>query len=300
MEEFRHEAWGRCLRLDSGYCRLAVSLDFGPRILSFERDGVNVLGWCGRSGEAAQDEFQLYGGHRLWVAPEDGIVSYEPDNQPVSWSAQDSGALLPYPLGPSELKKSLIIHALPSGEGFLIQHQIQNRGSKTREVSVWGLTVMQTGGECLIPQPAHADHPVALLPARPLVLWPYSDMADPRWSWGKHVIRLRHDPERGPQKVGAFVDQGIAVYSVGGMTFVKRFSSIPGLYPDMGCNFETFTRQDMLEVESLGPMTSLQPGESVVGAEAWYLVPGEAPHADVEAGRWLSELDTCYPHVAHL
>ena len=44
--------------------------------------------------------------------------------------------------------------------------------------------------------------------------------------------------------------------------------------PDNGCNFETFTNSDMLELESLGPPTTLAPGASVTHREDWYLFDG--------------------------
>ncbi len=43
-------------------------------------------------------------------------------------------------------------------------------------------------------------------------------------------------------------------------------------YPDNGCNFETFTNEDMLEVESLGPLVKLAPGKTVEWTEQWELI----------------------------
>jgi hypothetical protein len=42
-------------------------------------------------------------------------------------------------------------------------------------------------------------------------------------------------------------------------------------YPDFGCSFETFTNADFLEMETLGPMTKLEPGGSVEHLERWTL-----------------------------
>ena len=55
--------------------------------------------------------------------------------------------------------------------------------------------------------------------------------------------------------------------------FVKRFGYEEGKnYPDNGVNFETFTNEDMLEMESLGPMTRLPAGEVVEHTERWELI----------------------------
>jgi hypothetical protein len=57
-----------------------------------------------------------------------------------------------------------------------------------------------------------------------------------------------------------------------GYLFVKRARVIEGArYPDFGCNFELFTNPDYLELETLGPLTELQPGQSVSHQEVWTL-----------------------------
>ena len=63
-------------------------------------------------------------------------------------------------------------------------------------------------------------------------------------------------------------------YLNGGTLFVKRFTFQEGKpYPDQGCSFETFTNEDMLEIESLGPLVKLAPGDSVELLERWELFP---------------------------
>jgi len=64
-------------------------------------------------------------------------------------------------------------------------------------------------------------------------------------------------------------------YLNGGTLFVKRFTRQWGkAYPDRGVNYETFTNQDMLEMESLGPLVRLAPREAVEHAEQWDLLAG--------------------------
>ena len=43
---------------------------------------------------------------------------------------------------------------------------------------------------------------------------------------------------------------------------------------DSGANFETFTNEDLLEVESMGPRVKLRPGESAELVENWELLGG--------------------------
>ena len=46
---------------------------------------------------------------------------------------------------------------------------------------------------------------------------------------------------------------------------------LPRLIQISGCSFETFTNNEFLEIETLGPMTKLLPGETVEQIEHWAL-----------------------------
>jgi len=60
-----------------------------------------------------------------------------------------------------------------------------------------------------------------------------------------------------------------------GALFIKRIPYEEGkTYPDNGCNFETFSNQEMQEIESLGPIVKLAPAKSVEHVERWELIGG--------------------------
>ncbi len=66
-------------------------------------------------------------------------------------------------------------------------------------------------------------------------------------------------------------------------------------YPDLGCNFETFTNEEMLEVEALGPLVDLGPGASTSHTEHWQLFSEvtRPPDGDDDAiADWIA------PHLA--
>ena len=71
-----------------------------------------------------------------------------------------------------------------------------------------------------------------------------------------------------------FQREAWAAYLLGSELFVKRYSAAPGAYPDFGCSFETFTNADFLELETLGPLVRLAPGEFVYHTETWTLARG--------------------------
>lgn len=290
MDIVPYGGWQRCLRMHGGGVELVATLEVGPRIIRFgTEDGPNELvEYPAQMGLTGGDDYRSYGGHRLWTAPEDEIRTYEADNAEVEMERDGPGIWIRCRAGASGLARSIRVEVDSEG-GVALLHEVVNRGTSPQTIAPWCLTVMAPGGTCVFPQAEPVPHPDGLLPARPLVLWPYTEMADPRWTWGNRVVRLRHDPERGPQKVGALIRQGIAVYENHGNVFVKRFPCLDGTdYPDFQCNFETFTRHDMLEVESLGPLVTLAPGDSITHPESWYLLRDTVlPSDDEECGRLL-------------
>ena len=77
--------WNNCFSLKSDGVEMIATADVGPRIIFFGLEGkTNLLKLfedeVGRSGDNA---FLFYGGHRLWAAPEDPLLSYIPDNRAV-------------------------------------------------------------------------------------------------------------------------------------------------------------------------------------------------------------------------
>jgi hypothetical protein len=152
---------------------------------------------------------------------------------------------------------------------------------------------MRGGGTAIFPQEPYISWDDYLLPARPLVLWHYTNLADARWRIGKQFIQLSTDATASqPQKIGMLNKQGWAAYLHGSTLFVKRFAYREGAnYPDYNCNCETYTAGDFIEVESLAPLQRLEPGESAEHLERWSLYAGvEACADEAELGAALDPL----------
>jgi len=215
------------------------------------------------------------GGHRLWAAPESRPRSYTPDNISVSFEIEGSNTirLMPQVEATTGIQKEMTIVLDSEGTGVSVHHKITNRNLWGIEASPWALTIMRGGGEAIFPQEPYRAHSEYLLPARPLVLWHYTDLSDPRWTLGKKYIRLRTDENMiEPQKIGIANKQGWAAYRLGQTLFVKRADYIEGAtYPDCGSNFETFTAASFVEVETLAPLHRLEPGASADHTERWFL-----------------------------
>ena len=100
-------------------------------------------------------------------------------------------------------------------------------------------------------------------------------MDDERVRWGDRFVVLHQDPTaKPPFKLGLINEAGWSAYFNRHSAFVKRFPFVPGeLYPDFGVNYESYTTDFMLEMETLSPLRTLQPGEAMEHVESWHLIP---------------------------
>jgi hypothetical protein len=228
----------------------------------------------------------------VWVAPEvapPSPITYAVDNFPVDIKLKSDSIIATAPLEQeSGLRKQLVAKMAPIGSGVEVLHRITNRNPWTIELSAWALTVLAPGGVGITGLPPRGTHPEMLAPTNPLVIWAFTDLSDQRWQFtGKYVL-LRQDPKSpSPQKIGSFNQETFGAYYLGKELFIKRYRADPGkAYPDMGASFEMFTNPEILELETLGPLTRLAPGATLEHVERWTL------HKNVKIGKWTdAELD---------
>jgi hypothetical protein len=274
-----------CLKLENEAAELCVTLDAGPRILHYAlRGGENILGVCPDLHEdTVLGTWRPLGGHRLWAAPESKPRTYAPDNDPVDCEIINSnGARLTQPTDAAGLQKEMKITLAETGSAVTVIHRITNRNMWQVEVAPWALTILRGGGTAIIPQEPYKAHSEELLPARPLVLWGYTDLGDPRWRIGAKLLRLSTDAAcQEPQKVGVLNKQGWCAYHAGSLLFVKNVPyDSRATYPDYGSNNETYTAGDFIELETLGGLQRLAPDEQVEHVEQWTLHAGVSLSGD--------------------
>ena len=288
VETTNFGGWPNCQRVSNGLVEVVATTDVGPRLVRFGFvGGANEFReYPEMQGLTGGDTWRMYGGHRFWHAPEDPSLSYVPDNAPVPFEVLPDGLRLTAPVeAPTGLQKEIEIKLWPDTARVRITHRLRNHGQGPSARAPWALSVMATGGTAIIPLPPRGAHADNLLPVSHLVLWAYTDMSDPRWTWGQKYVLLRQDPQREAyQKAGASVPDGWAAYANHDHLFVKRFTYQPGAaYPDLGCSVETFTSADMLELETLGPLVTLAPGAAAEHVEEWHLFDGvPMPHSDAD------------------
>ncbi|MBZ5626323.1 MAG: hypothetical protein LAQ69_47710 [Acidobacteriia bacterium] len=292
IEKTNFHGWPNSYRIANGEVEATVTSDVGPRIMSYGFVGgqnffKEFTGQLGHSGEAA---WQPRGGHRLWFAPEDPVKTYAPDNAPVRIDVKDGVLEASAPVEPlTRLEKQLVVTMAGSGTGVEVIHRIRNAGGEPFELAPWALTMMAQGGVGIHGFPPRGTHPEMLAPSNPLVMWAFTNLSDGRWTLLEKYLVLRQNPSNSrPQKLGSFNPDTWGAYLLNGELFLKRVQAegVSAAYPDLGCSFETFTNADFLELETLGPLRVLKPGETATHTERW------SAHRDVRIAPWTDvELD---------
>jgi len=282
------QGWPNCHAISNGLIELILTEDIGPRIMfAGFSGGENFLAVFPESaGQTGGDQWVPFGGHRLWHAPEHEVRTYQPDNSPIAVERLSEFSARGSAHEPATgLDKEMEIVMSPDQPLVKVIHRLRNTNLWSIPLAPWSLSMMAPGGAVVLPQPPRAPHIGNLLPKNSLSLWSYTDMSDPRWTWGRKYILLRQDPKAEiPQKIGMLIPDAWAAYARHNEVLVTFFSYDPLVrYPDGNCNFETFTNNAMLEVESLGPMMQLEPGQTVEHVEQWYFGRNVAmPRNDAE------------------
>jgi len=290
MEKINYKGWPNSYRLSNGIVDLVMTTDVGPRIIRFGFVGEDneFKEYEDMLGKTGGKEWRIYGGHRLWHAPEADPRTYFPDNVPVQLEQQTGFVRL---IQPTEMttgiQKEMDIRLSRREAHVEVTHRLRNTNPWAVELAPWALSVMAPSGKAIIPLPPRGTHPEALQASNTITLWAYTDMSDPRWTWGRKYALLRQDSQATtPQKAGVTVLDGWVACARNDHLFVKKFNHVEGAqYPDLGCSVETWTDPDMLEVETLGPLVRLRPGTTVEHVEQWFLfrnVPMPEDDADVD------------------
>jgi hypothetical protein len=285
IEREDYRGWPDTYRVANQHLEARVVTAVGPRIIDLRPGGgANLFhvrdAEAGRSGEA---EWMFRGGWRLWVAPEARATTYAPDNAPCAVAVD--GAVLRV-TGPPQPAAGIqkVIEIEPDAEApcLHVRSRIRNIGQQPVTYAAWSLSVMRPGGRAFAPLDVG---PLDAFDAtRKLILWSYSELAEPRYRFGDRLVQVdqsrvaaapastgRRDDE---SKIGVDSAQGWAAYLVDRTLYLKRFPHDPHApYPDGGATIEIYSSAEFLEVENLSPLTTIPPGGELMYPEDWWVFP---------------------------
>lgn len=280
FEEINYDYFGKCLKITNEAMEMLVTVDLGPRIISYHLLGKeNIM--CedrnenstmagGLFSEVFGDKkWYIYGGHRLWFSPEHNPRSYYPDNDRVDYKIEGNKVTFtPPPQYENGLRFEMTCEFSDLTAEVRVGHKITNLSDSEVKLSAWAMTVVDENSTAILPQ---CQKDTGLLSNRNLSLWAYTDIYDDRLFIGNKFITVKQSTcAKRNLKVGLNNEDGWLGMLNKGQFFVKKFDYDQAAeYPDNHCNCECFTNFFMMEIESLGPLTVLGKGDSACHTENW-------------------------------
>jgi hypothetical protein len=214
-------------------------------------------------------EYYLRGGHRVTIAPEALELSYVPDNTGVIVEELPSGVRLirPTEIG-SGVSKTIEVQLQPDRPALTLRQTVRNDRPEPIELAAWSITQLPLGGLAVAPLRARPDgnrH----RPDRQLVLWSYTSWQDARLFADDDFLWIDAQPDEEEFKVGLLA-RGWLGYLRAGTFFLKRFDpQLDLLHPDYNTNAQLYCNHRFIELETLAPLSVLEPGEASVHVETW-------------------------------
>lgn len=287
IEQTEFLGWREAYRVRLGEAAMVVVTEIGPRILSLSvGDGPNLLFVDQKTAGQGQGDadFHVYGGHRVWVAPETEDT-YALDNEHCEVEISDAGLTVTGPITPQTgLQKRLTIGA--QGDRFVVEQGVRNTGDTLYAGAVWALTCVEPKGVIAFPWGRQGGWDL-----KKIIYWNRwmdhgSDVASGQWQPGSDLFKIVPTGEEG--KVGSNSPEGWVALCREDATFVKSFRWLADVrYPDQDCSLQVYTCEQFIEMETLSPLTTFYPGQEVVHREVWTVTAEAIDPADGAALRSL-------------
>ena len=285
LRDENYKNFGNCKVISNGLFEIYVTTDVGPRIIKLNLAGKQNLMFTDVERAACEDvssvfgadkKWYIYGGHRLWISPEDLPHTYYPDNDPVDVKTDGNKVIFtPKPQAVNNLQHSIEIEMCEDKACAKVTHKAKNLSDKAVQGALWCLSVMTDGGTVICPQP---DNDTGLLGNRILALWPYTKFSDTRWKLFDRYIVVKQDKNISEKfKFGINNIKGWIAYHNHGQLFKKTYEpnhhtdGYTGNYPDFGVSTEVFTNNLFIEAETIGELKTLNKGDIMAHTETWEL-----------------------------
>jgi hypothetical protein len=251
--------------LTSGALRLAgLYVNNSDNLLALKPDIQLPLGESG---------YPLVGGHRLWASPEKPGWSYGlEENIPLEIESRHNHLRLIQSQAESanRLRKELLLRLDEHAPLLTIEHRLINDGDGPVTAAPWAISVLPVGGVVLLPFP-RKESDSSLLPERNLVFWPYTNPEQLHMTYLTNAVLLPTVGRKAPSKLGTYLKAGWCAYYKDGILFKKQIHNQKAVqnYPDFGSSCEVYMAEGFLELETLGPLAAIPPGESASHTETW-------------------------------
>jgi hypothetical protein len=272
------------IELRTSSLRVVALTAKGPRLAFWGRPGGdNLLLW--QPGKYRRGEWDLMGGHRLWVArpgADEAEETYAADNQPCSVELHKDGFTVTAPVDPVLLtRRGFTVTARASG-GIELGHFVTNCSAMLWSGGLWAITSTLPTADTTytVPLGDGSDWDYATIVAvkkwghnqgRKTFHDPQFELTDDAFCLIPGGVESKRMLKADPGIIGMHVPEQKLV-------FAKRAPYQPdGTYP-LGTNLALYIGKDnfMAEMESMGPAVTLKPGQTLKHRETWLLADAKA------------------------
>ena len=266
-----------CVQLKNDALELLVTQSVGPRIIRLSLiGGENLLAELPDLAidcPGQNEQMNFFGGHRLWHAPQVPERTHMPDNQPVSIAETKGGLEVTQPTeAATGLQKTMRITLPDDSATVVVDHTLTNKGIWPVETAPWAITQLKPGGTAILPQNTENIDAAGVWPNRSIAFWPFTDITSPNIRWGNRYLMVDTNVQEGMMKFSFPNPNGWLAYHHNQILFVKHAPFQPRAnYFDMNSSSHFFCQHEFLELETLGPRTTLESGQSVSHQEVWTL-----------------------------
>jgi hypothetical protein len=296
LNEISEHDWGHCLSIKNELVELVIPYEFGPHLIRYAFIGEknHFAEFPDHKLDPNREKWHSYGGHRLWHGPEVVRRTYLPDNDPVKINHTNNSVLIQQTMeAPTQLQKEMEVRLDPINTHVQVTHRIRNHSLFDIRLALWAVSAMATQGKAILPLPPRGSHDSNLQAQTSLNLWAYTNLKDIRWQFGHKLITFNQDPSKpDPQKIGISRSRGWLSYINADQAFVKKCHFFENqAYPDENSAFEIYADHKCVELESLSPLTTIEPGACAELVEDWYLFKGfDASASENDLDKQLSEV----------
>lgn len=272
------------IELRTAKLRLVALTAKGPRLAFWGRPGGdNLLMWA--PGKYRRGQWDLMGGHRLWVArpgADEAEETYAADNRPCAVEVFASGFKITAPVDPvHQTQRGFTVTAF-ADDRIEVEHFVTNHSPMLWSGGLWALTCTVPGAGASYTIPLGDDS-----------AWDYATMVTFRtWGGGHGGVGFADDqfqltadalvlrPAGRENKRMIKADSGImALHDPGRrLCFAKHIAYQPDASYPLGTNLAFYVgpKNFMVEMESMGPCATLKPQQTLRHTETWLLADAKA------------------------
>ncbi|MCP4640919.1 MAG: hypothetical protein GY851_10820, partial [bacterium] len=130
MDKVEYGGLPNCVKLSNGKMELVITTDVGPRVIRMGfAGGQNLMKeYPDMPGKMGGDDWNIFGGHRLWHAPEAKPRTYSPDNAPVEYEWNGTTLRLTQPVeADTGIQKQMEITLDADSDHVTVLHRLINR-----------------------------------------------------------------------------------------------------------------------------------------------------------------------------